>query len=81
MYRSVTASHSQVNQISIRQSKLCGYAVSESEERVTDVTTFMRMTGCTGMYWAETGLKLGCTELYWVVLGCTELYWAVLGYT
>ena len=25
------------------------YAVSESEERVTDVTTLMRMSGCTGL--------------------------------
>ena len=32
------------------------YAVSEREERVTDVTTLTRMTGCSGMYWAGTGL-------------------------
>ena len=33
------------------------YAVSEREDRVTDVTTLTRMTGLTGMYWAV----LGCT--------------------
>ena len=32
------------------------YAVSEREEWVTDVTLLMRMTGCTGMYWAANGL-------------------------
>ena len=39
------------------------YAVSEREDRETDVTTLTRMTGCTGMYWAATGLQMGCTEL------------------
>ena len=39
------------------------YAVSEKEDRVTDLTTLTRMTGCTGMYWAATGLQKGCTEL------------------
>ena len=39
------------------------YAVSEREERVTDVTMLTRMTGCTGMYWAAIGLQMGCTEL------------------
>ena len=50
-------------------------AVSEREDRVTDVMTLTRMTGC-------TGLQLGCTELYelyWAVL--TGLYWDVLGFT
>ena len=42
----------------IKQDKV-NYAVSEREDRVTDVTTLTRMTGCTGMYWAV----LGCTEL------------------
>ena len=32
------------------------YAVSERENRVTDVTTITLMTGC-------TGFQLGCTEL------------------
>ena len=32
------------------------YAVSEREDRVTDLTTLTRMTGCTGMYWAANGL-------------------------
>ena len=32
------------------------YVVSERENRVTDVTTLTRMMGCTGMYWAATGL-------------------------
>ena len=32
------------------------YAVSEREDRVTDVTTLTMMMGCTGMYWAATGL-------------------------
>ena len=35
------------------------YAVSEREERVTDVTLFTRMTGCTGMYWAATATATG----------------------
>ena len=34
------------------------YAVSEKEDRVTDVTILMRMMGCTGMYWVTTGLYL-----------------------
>ena len=32
------------------------YAVSEREDRVTDLTKLTRMTGCTGMYWAANGL-------------------------
>ena len=32
------------------------YAVSEREDRVTDLTTLIRMTGCTGMFWAANGL-------------------------
>ena len=32
------------------------YAVSEREDRVADLTTFIRMTGCTGMYLAANGL-------------------------
>ena len=39
------------------------YAVSEREDRVTDLTTIIRMTGCTGIYWAANGLQMGCTEL------------------
>ena len=39
-----------------RKQDKVNYAVSEREDRVTDVTTLMRMTGC-------TGLQLGCTEL------------------
>ena len=39
----------------LKQDKV-NYAVSEREDRVTDVATFMRMTGCTRMYWASTGL-------------------------
>ena len=35
----------------LRQDKV-NYAVSEREDRVTDLTTLRRMTGCTGMYWA-----------------------------
>ena len=35
------------------------YAVSEREDRVTDLTTLTRMTGCTGMYWAATGQEMG----------------------
>ena len=34
------------------------YAVSEKEDRVTDVKILMRMMGCTGMYWAATWLYL-----------------------
>ena len=45
------------------------YAVSEREHRVTDVTTLMRMTGCSGMYWAV----LDCTWLWWAIMGCTGL--------
>ena len=33
------------------------YAVSERENRVTDLTTLTMMTGCTGMFWAATGLS------------------------
>ena len=40
---------------SIQQDKV-NYAVSEREDRVTDLTTLTRMTVCTGMYWAATGL-------------------------
>ena len=32
------------------------YAVSEREDRVTDLTALTRMTGCTGMFYAATGL-------------------------
>ena len=35
------------------------YAVSKREDRVTDLTTLTRMTGCTGMYWAATGQEMG----------------------
>ena len=44
------------------------YAVSEREDRVTDLTTLRRMTGCTGMYWAllEYLTWLGCTGI-WLV--------------
>ena len=47
------------------------YAVSEREERVTEVALLTRMTGCTGMYWAATGLQLGCN---WAVLNCNGVY-------
>ena len=47
------------------------YAVSEREHRVTDLTTLTRMTNCTGMFWAATGL-------YLAAMGCNRLYWAVL---
>ena len=69
-------------------------AVSEREDRVTDLTTLTRMTGCIGMFWAATGLYraamvcsrfnwavLSCTGLWWAVLWCTRLYWAVVGCT
>ena len=39
----------------LKQDKV-NYAVSEREDRVTDLTTLTRMTGCTGMYWAANGL-------------------------
>ena len=39
------------------------YAVSEREDRVTDLTMLTRMTSCTGMYWAANGLQMGCSEL------------------
>ena len=45
------------------QEEKVNYALSEGEDRVTDLTTLIRMTGCTGMYWAATGLQVGCTEL------------------
>ena len=32
------------------------YTVSEREYRVTDLTMLSRVTGCTGMFWAATGL-------------------------
>ena len=41
--------------IIIQQDKV-NYAVSEREDRVTDLTTLTRMTGYTGMYWAATRL-------------------------
>ena len=56
--------------IIVEQDKV-NYAVSQRE--VTDLTTLTRMTGSTGMFWAATGLQLGCTGLYWAVLGCTWL--------
>ena len=37
------------------------YAVYEREYRVTNLTT--RLTGCSRMYWAATGLQMGCTKL------------------
>ena len=46
----------------INQQDKVNYAVSEREDRVTDLTMLTRMTGCTGMYWAATGLQMGCTE-------------------
>ena len=33
------------------------YAVSEREDRSTDLTMFTRMTGCNGMYLCATGLQ------------------------
>ena len=47
------------------------YAVSEREDRVSDLTTLTRMTGCTGMYWA----LLDCTGL-----GCTGLHRDLIGW-
>ena len=38
-----------------------------------------RITSCTGMYWAATGVY--SKRVYWAVLSCTGLYWAVLGCT
>ena len=49
-------------EIFLEQDKI-NYAVSEREDRVTDLTTLTRIKGCTGMYWAATGLQTGCTEL------------------
>ena len=57
----------------MKQQDKVKYAVSEREDRVTDLTTLTRMTSCTGMYWAANGLQMGCTELWWGVLGFTEL--------
>ena len=57
-------SYTTAKEILTRQSN---YAVSEREDRVTDLTTLTRITGCTGMYWAANGLYLapmGCTGLY-----------------
>ena len=59
--------------IIVEQDKV-NYAVSQREDRVTDLTTLTRMTGSTGMFWAATGLQLGCTELQWGVIVCTGLY-------
>ena len=42
-----------------REQDKVNYAVSEREDRVTDLTTLTRMTGCTGMYWAATGQEMG----------------------
>ena len=41
-------SHTQVEREGKEQDKV-NYAVSEREDRVTDLTTLTRMTGCTGM--------------------------------
>ena len=41
-----------VTLVSYKQQDKVNYAVSEREDRVTDMTTLRRMTGCTGMYWA-----------------------------
>ena len=48
--------HTARNQVGIHKQDKVNYAVSEKEERVTDLTTLTRMTGCTGMYWAANGL-------------------------
>ena len=50
------------------------YVVSETEDRVTDLTTLRRMAGCAGKFWAATRLQLGCTELQWGVVDCTGLH-------
>ena len=42
----------------VKQDKV-NYAVSEREY----LTTLIKMTGCTGMYWAATVLQMGCIEL------------------
>ena len=41
--------------IGSKQDKV-NYAVFEREDRVADLTTLIRRTGCTGMYWAANGL-------------------------
>ena len=53
------------SKIRLEQDKV-NYAVSEREDRVTDLTTLTRMTVCTGMYWAAT-------VLCWAVVGCSGL--------
>ena len=42
--------------VSLSEQDKVNYAVSEREDRVTDLTTLTRKTGCTGIYWAATGL-------------------------
>ena len=56
----------------MKQDKV-NHAVSEREDRVTDLTMLTRMTGCFGMYWAANGRQMGSTKLLWGVLGFTEL--------
>ena len=45
----------------LKQDKV-NYAVSEREDRATDLTMLKRMTGCNGMYLCATGLRLGCNR-------------------
>ena len=47
------------------------YAVSEREDRVTDLTTLRRRSGCIGMYWAVLGSTgvLDLTRLHWDLIG------------
>ena len=90
--QSIEAELTSVKKLS-KQDKV-NYAVSEKDHRATDLTTLTRMTGCTRMFWAATGLlgaAMGCNRLYWAILSstgllwavlcCTLLYWAVLGCT
>ena len=53
------------------------YAVSEREDRETDLTMLIRMTGCTGMYWAVLGSSgvLDLTRLHWDLIGWGG-YWS-----
>ena len=65
-----------VTLVSYKQQDKVNYAVSEREDRVTDVTPLTRMTAVLGYNWAV----LSSNRLYCAVLSCTGLYWAALGY-
>ena len=53
------------------------YAISEREDRVTDVTMLKRMIGCSGLYWAVLGCN--CNGLKWAFKNYTGLYWVAMG--